>query len=188
MANVVDVARAGVITVPLTAVLLALEAVKLGRSGLDTTHELIPDVTHPSVDLSPATIAAGFATNISDTRATCTEHCAVPVSPLSVHVRPNVAVLLPARGLGAATVTGLELAAENPPPTAVPDEHEYDTVTGAPTSATLGAHAIDAVGVVLAATVADAAPGTHCHPDMHDPLYVARHAPPVHELLSGCEG
>jgi hypothetical protein len=69
----------GVVTVPLTLVLLAFWEVNVGRSGLEMTHDCIPEVTQPSWAVAEATTVFGFATNTIDGFPTCTVHCALAV-------------------------------------------------------------------------------------------------------------
>ena len=73
--------RGGVVAVPLTLVLFAFCAVNAGRSGLEMTHDCMPDVTQPSRDAVEGATAFGFATNTIDGLPTCTVHCADAVWP-----------------------------------------------------------------------------------------------------------
>ena len=86
--NVAAEVRTGVATAPFTLVLPAFCDVNPERSGLDITHDCIPEVTHPSADVLPDATAFGFATRTIEGLPICTLHCALPVRPWSVHVRP----------------------------------------------------------------------------------------------------
>ena len=71
--------KGGVVAVPLTLVLFAFCRVNAGRSGLEITHDCMPEVTQPSRDAVEVATAFGFAIKMIDGLPTCTVHCALAV-------------------------------------------------------------------------------------------------------------
>ena len=83
-----DFVMGEVAAVPLTLLLLVLLAVKSGWSGLETVHDCMPEVTHPSCDVAPDATELGLAMNTIEALETCTVQDAVPVSVPLVQVSP----------------------------------------------------------------------------------------------------
>src|SRR3989344_5096898 len=172
----------GVKVVPFTFVLVAFSEVNAGRSGLETTHACMPEVTHPSMALFPVSTVLGFVTRTMEGFATCTLHSLVVVFPWYEHVSAYVARLLAPGGAATLTLVAPDGApfVSKPEPTLVPIEHEYDMATLMPTSAICGWQD-------NCATISSVPP-THCQFPTHTPLYVGRHEPPAQRAGSGCDG
>src|SRR3989344_7869908 len=134
--------RGGVTAVPFTFVLPAFCAVKAGRSGVETTHACMPEVTHPSMALFPVSTVLGFVTRTMEGFATCTLHSLVVVFPKYEHVSAYVARLLVPGGAATLTLVAPDCApfVSKPEPALVPIAHAYDMATLMPTSATCGWH------------------------------------------------
>lgn len=77
----VVVASGGEIAAPETLVFVAFWSVKSLSVGLEITHDCMPLVTHPMVELACGAIVRGVATRTIDARPTWMLHCAFAVSP-----------------------------------------------------------------------------------------------------------
>lgn len=116
---------AGVVTVPVTLVLLTFCAVKAASSGLEITQLCMPVVSQPRSEVLPETIVPGFATRMMEGIATRMEHCAPAVCAPCVQIREYVAVLAPCGGAATvAVVVPEEPLAVNPWALAAPCAHE----------------------------------------------------------------
>lgn len=148
--------------------LFAFVVVKSDESGLDMTHDCMPEVTQPIADSPPGATVLGTAVSTIAGWLIWTEHCAVSLFELFVQPREYVALLVPEGGVVMTVVVEPEswpLVVKPLPEEAVALSHEYEIVTAIPTSAEVGWHEICAVGCTVVVVVPPSELfGMHCQP------------------------
>jgi len=114
--------------------------VKATLSGLEMTHDCIPLVTHPTVDVAPEVTDEGIVVSAIKGLLICTLHCAPTTSPTTFrHPSVYVAVLVPAGGLPMVVVVAPASCprVSNPPPIESAARWQlYEIAKVEPTSAT----------------------------------------------------